>query len=124
MLLRGCPEAATSEERRVHQQLKALLEAATAQQAESAGGQEHHPPTAQICLLPSIESAGREAEATTSAVRSRLGPNSDAQNTIEARQRAKSVDNHRDNRSRRHDDRGRGRRHDSDDDHDRSWSPN
>jgi hypothetical protein len=34
MLLRGCPEAATSEERRVRQQLKALLEAATAQQAE------------------------------------------------------------------------------------------
>jgi hypothetical protein len=27
MLLRGCPEPATSEERRVHQQLKALLEA-------------------------------------------------------------------------------------------------
>jgi hypothetical protein len=34
MLLCGCPEAATSEERRVRQQLKALLEAATAQQAE------------------------------------------------------------------------------------------
>jgi hypothetical protein len=27
MLLRGCPEPATSEERRVRQQLKALLEA-------------------------------------------------------------------------------------------------
>jgi hypothetical protein len=35
MLLRGCPEAVTSEERRVRQQLKALLEAAAAQQAES-----------------------------------------------------------------------------------------
>jgi hypothetical protein len=35
MLLRGCPEATTSEERRVRQQLKALLEAAAAQQAES-----------------------------------------------------------------------------------------
>jgi hypothetical protein len=36
MLLRGYPEAATSEERRVRQQLKALLEAAAAaQQAES-----------------------------------------------------------------------------------------
>jgi hypothetical protein len=35
-----------------------------------------------------------------------------------------SVDNHRDNRSSHHNDRGRGRRHDSDDDHDRSWSPN
>jgi hypothetical protein len=34
MLLRGCPEAATSEERRVRQQLKALLEATAAQQAE------------------------------------------------------------------------------------------
>jgi hypothetical protein len=34
------------------------------------------------------------------------------------------IDNHRDNRSRHHDDRGRGRRHKSDDDHDRSWSPN
>jgi hypothetical protein len=36
MLLCGCPEAATSEERRVRQQLKALLEAAVAQQAESS----------------------------------------------------------------------------------------
>jgi hypothetical protein len=36
MLLRGCPEPATSEERRVRQQLKALLEAAAAQQAESS----------------------------------------------------------------------------------------
>jgi hypothetical protein len=31
MLLRGCPEAATSKERRVRQQLKALLKAAAAQ---------------------------------------------------------------------------------------------
>jgi hypothetical protein len=30
MLLRGCPEAATSEERRVCKQLKALLEAVAA----------------------------------------------------------------------------------------------
>jgi hypothetical protein len=36
MLLRGCLEPATSEERRVRQQLKALLEAAAAQQAESS----------------------------------------------------------------------------------------
>jgi hypothetical protein len=36
MLLRGCPEAAASEERRVRQQLKALLEAAVEQQAESS----------------------------------------------------------------------------------------
>jgi hypothetical protein len=31
MLLHDCPEAATSEERRVHLQLKELLEAATTQ---------------------------------------------------------------------------------------------
>jgi hypothetical protein len=30
--------------------------------ALSAGGPEHHLPTARICLLPSIESAGREPE--------------------------------------------------------------
>jgi hypothetical protein len=36
MLLRGCSEVATSDERRVRQQLKALLEAAVAQQAESS----------------------------------------------------------------------------------------
>jgi hypothetical protein len=57
-------------------------------------------------------------------VRSRLGPNRDARNTIDARQWAESVDNHRDNLSRHHGDRGHGRRHDSDEDRDRSWSPN
>jgi hypothetical protein len=36
MLLRSCPKPATSEERRVHQQLKTLLEAAAAQQTESS----------------------------------------------------------------------------------------
>jgi hypothetical protein len=36
MLLRDCPEPATSDERRVRQQLKALLETAVAQQAESS----------------------------------------------------------------------------------------
>jgi hypothetical protein len=45
-------------------------------------------------------------------------------NTIEARRRAESVDNHCNNRSRHHDDRERWRRHDSDDDRDRSWSSN
>jgi hypothetical protein len=40
MLSRGCPEAATSEERRVHQQLKVLLEAAAAQQAESSASEQ------------------------------------------------------------------------------------
>jgi hypothetical protein len=36
LLLPGCQEAATSKERRVRQQLKVLLEAAAAQQAESS----------------------------------------------------------------------------------------
>jgi hypothetical protein len=36
MLLRGCSEPATSKAQRVRQQLKALLEAAAAQQAESS----------------------------------------------------------------------------------------
>jgi hypothetical protein len=36
MLLHGCPEPATSKERRVREQLKALLEAAAAQQVESS----------------------------------------------------------------------------------------
>jgi hypothetical protein len=35
MLLRSCPEPATYEERRVREQLKALLKAAAAQQSES-----------------------------------------------------------------------------------------
>jgi hypothetical protein len=64
--------------------------------------------------------AGEGGGAAASAVRSRLGPNRDAQNTIEARRRAESVDNQRNNHSRQHDDRGRERRHDSDDDRDRS----
>jgi hypothetical protein len=51
-------------------------------------------------------------------------PNRDVRNTIEARRRAESVDNHRDNRSCHHDDRGRGRRHDSGADCDNSLSPN
>jgi hypothetical protein len=45
------------------------------------------------------------------------------QNTIKARRQAESVDNHRDNRSQHHDDRGCGRRHDSDNDSDHCWSP-
>jgi hypothetical protein len=131
MLLRGCPEAATSEERRVRQQLKALLEAAT-QQAESsdsrqclergrAGASSAHgpnPPPSQH------RERGEGGGAATSAVRSRLGPNCDVQNTIEAGRRAESIENHRDNRSHHHDDRGHRRHHDSDDDRDRSWSLN
>jgi hypothetical protein len=116
----------------VRQQLKALLEAAVAQQAESsasrqrsergrAGASSAHGPNP-----PPSEHREREegGGAAASAVRSGLGPNCDAQNTIEARRRIESVDNHCDNRSRHHNDRGRGRHHDSDDDRDRSWSPN
>jgi hypothetical protein len=40
MLLRGCPEAATSEERRVRHQLKALLEETAAQQAECSASRQ------------------------------------------------------------------------------------
>jgi hypothetical protein len=40
MLLRGCLEAATSEEQRVREQLKALLEASIAQQAESSASRQ------------------------------------------------------------------------------------
>jgi hypothetical protein len=92
MLLRGCPEAATSEERRVREQLKALLEAAAAQQAESsasrqgsergrAGAPSAHGPNPS----PSQHRERREGGGTaTSAVKSRLGPNRDARNTIEA----------------------------------------
>jgi hypothetical protein len=55
-----------------------------------------------------------------SAVKSRLGPNRDVRNTIEARRRAESVDNNHDNRLRHNDDRGCKRRHDIDDDRERS----
>jgi hypothetical protein len=75
---------------------------------------------------PTSFSASRawgRAGAAASAVKSHLGPNRDVRNTIEARRRAESVVNHRDNRSRHHNDRGHGRLHDSDDDRDRSWSP-
>jgi hypothetical protein len=132
MLLRGCPEAATSEERRVRQQLKVLLEAAAVQQAGSSAscqrserGRAGAPSARGPNPPPSQHRERREGgRAATSAVRSRLDPNRDVWNTIKARRRAESVDNHRDAHSRHHDDRGRGRRHDSDDDRDRSWSPN
>jgi hypothetical protein len=41
MLLLDCPEPATSEERLVHQQVKALPKAAEAQQAESSASRQH-----------------------------------------------------------------------------------
>jgi hypothetical protein len=93
MLMRGCPEVATSEERRVRQQLKALLETAVAQQAESsvscqrsecgrAGAPSAHgpnPPPSQH------RKRGEGGRAAALVVRSRLGPNHDVWNTIEAR---------------------------------------
>jgi hypothetical protein len=131
MLLCGCPEAATSEERRVRQQLKALLEAAVAQQAESSASRQRSErgrvgaPSAHVLNPPSSQhqERGEGGGAAASAARSRLGPNRDTRNTIEAQQLAESIDNHRDASSCHHDDRGRGQRHDSDDDRDRSWSP-
>jgi hypothetical protein len=116
MLLRGCPEAATSEERCVCQQLKALLEAAAAQQAESSASRQRlergrvgapsvhgpNPPPSQH------RERGEGGGAAASSVKSRLGPNRDEWNTIEARRWAESVYNHHNNRSHYHDDRGCG----------------
>jgi hypothetical protein len=132
MLLRGCPEPATSEERRMREQLKALLEAATAQQAESsasrqrpergrAGAPSTHGPNPPP---PLQQGQGDGVGAVASAVKSRLEPHRDVRHTIEARRRAESIVNNDDNCSRHNDDRGRRRRHDSDDDRERSWSPN
>jgi hypothetical protein len=85
MLLRGCPEAATSEERRVRQQLKALLEATAAQQAESFASRQHSEhgqagaPSAHSPNPPPsrhqhrVEGGG----AAASTVKSRIGPNRD-----------------------------------------------
>jgi hypothetical protein len=131
MLLHSCPEPATSEERQVRQQLKTLLEAAAAQQAESptsrqrserrrAGAPSAHglnPPP------PQQQGHGGGVAAAASAVKSHFGTNRDARNTIEARRRAESVDENHDYHSRRGDDRGRRRRHDSDDDRERNCSP-
>jgi hypothetical protein len=114
----------------VRQQLKALLEAAAAQQAESsascqrskrgrAGAIFAHGPN----LPPSKhQGRGEGVGAAASAVKSRLGPNCDAPNTIEARRRAESVDNNCNNHSRHHDDHGHRRCHDSYSNRERSWS--
>jgi hypothetical protein len=85
MLLRGCPEAVTSEERRVRQELKALLEAATSQQAESSASRQRSErgragaPSAHGPNPPPSQHREREegGGAASSAVRSRLGPNRD-----------------------------------------------
>jgi hypothetical protein len=58
------------------------------------------------------------------AVRSRLGPNRDSRNTIEARRWVESVDNDQDNRLHHNDNRGRRQCHESDVDRKRSCSPN
>jgi hypothetical protein len=116
----------------VRQQLKALLEAATAQQAESSASHQRSErgragaPSAHGPNPPPSQQQGRKegVGAATSAVKSRLGPNCDVRNTIEARRRAESVDNNHDNRSRHHDDCERRQRHDSDDGYECSWSPN
>jgi hypothetical protein len=91
MLLRDCVEAATSEERRVRRQLKALLEAATAQAENSASrqcskrGRAGAPSVHGPNPPPSQHRERREGGgAAASAVKSRLGPNRDARNTIEA----------------------------------------
>jgi hypothetical protein len=77
----------------VRQQLKALLEAAAAQHAESSASRQRSKrgragtPSAHGPNLPPYQHQGRGegVGAATSAVKSRLGPNRDAQNTIEAR---------------------------------------
>jgi hypothetical protein len=105
----------------VCQQLKAeSLASRQRSERERAGAPSVHapnPPPSQH------REHGEGAGAAALAVKSHLGPNRDVRNTIEARRRAESVVNHRDNRSRHHDDREHGRLHDSDDDRDRSWSP-
>jgi hypothetical protein len=81
MLLRGCPEVATSEERWVSQQLKALLDVAASQQAESSASRQHSKrgragaPSADGPNLPPSQhwDRGEGGGATTSAVKSRLG---------------------------------------------------
>jgi hypothetical protein len=67
MLLRGCPEAATSDERRVCQQLKALLrrrwhskrKALLQASIRSVSEQEHHPRMARTRPLPASGPRGR-----------------------------------------------------------------
>jgi hypothetical protein len=94
MLLRDCPEPATSEERRVREQFKALFEAAAAHQAENsashqrsghgwAGAPSAHGPNP---LPPQPQGHEDRVAAVASAVKSQLGPHHDVRHTIEARQ--------------------------------------
>jgi hypothetical protein len=80
-----------------------------------------------VRIHPLLSNGGRGVGGVATAtlvVRSQLGPNRDARNTIEPRRRVESVDNNRDNRSLHNDNHGRMHRHDSDDDRECSWSPN
>jgi hypothetical protein len=85
------------------------------------GGQERRPHTVEPTFFSASGARGGGGTAAL-AVKSRLRPNRDVRSTIEARRRADSVDNHHDNRSRQHNNRGCGRCHDSDNDRDRNWS--
>jgi hypothetical protein len=78
-----------------------------------------------VRIHPLLSNRGKGGvAAVASAVRSRLGPNRDTHNTIEARRQAESVDNNRDNRSCYNDNHECRHRHDSDDDRECNWSPN
>jgi hypothetical protein len=93
MLLRGCPEAAAFEERRVRQQLKALLEAAAAQQAESSASRQWSVRDMRAAPFAHRQNPspsrhrghGGGAGVAAWAVKSHLGPNRDGWDTIEAR---------------------------------------
>jgi hypothetical protein len=93
MLLRGCPEPVTPEEWRVREQLKTLLEAAVAQQAESSASRQRSErgwagvPSAHGPNLPPPQQQGQGGGVgvAASTVKSRLGPHRDAGHTIEAR---------------------------------------
>jgi hypothetical protein len=115
----------------VWEQLKVLLEAAAAQQAESSASRQRlergraGAPSAHGSNPPPPQQQGQGdgVGAVASAVKSRLGPHSDVRRTIEAR-RAESIDKNNDNQSCHNNDRGHRQRHNIDDDRERSWSPN
>jgi hypothetical protein len=115
----------------VREQLKALLEAAAAQQVESSASCQRSErgragaPSAHSLNPPPPQQQGQGdgVGAAASAVKSRLGPQRDTRHTIKAHRRAESVGNNNDNCSRRNDDRGCKRCHNSNDDRERSWPP-
>ena len=94
-MLHGLLEAATSEDRRAHREIRTLLERAVAQQAESLLSRRREPDTSQ--RTPSVRLAkdasvhqtplgGRQY--TPVPVHQRLGHNRDARSTIDTRRRA------------------------------------